>query len=221
MCRFLIVNSKNKTAVNYYLSEFADMCKNNQRWQGDGWGLATWKNDEWAVHKSTNPIWEDRDLFNSFPPNKLFIVHARGSSFKKNRNNVAFNQPFVSNNHCFAFNGFINGVNLPFKVSGQIGSEKIFNLFLKNMNDQQSVAAALKQTQNLLSKNSKIVEAINIGICDMKKIHLLCFYDGDPNYFNIRYSESDDINLFSSESFGKYDWQTMKNDQILSFNIKS
>lgn len=221
MCRFLIINSKKETSIREYLPDFTKMCKNSQRWQGDGWGLAFWQDNKWQVYKSTKPVWEDQQSFDSFPESNTFFVHARGSSFGKHKNNLAFNQPLTDKNCLFVFNGFVNGVELPFKINGRIGSEKIFNLVLKYLRQGNNAPEALTELKNTLSQKSKIVEALNIAVYHEGKIHVLCFYDSNPEYFSINYVHNPDSTLICSQSFGQYRWQTMNNNQILSYKLKS
>jgi predicted glutamine amidotransferase len=217
MCRILILNNKKSCDIQKDLADFALMCKNSKKWQGDGWGVARLKRKNWDIYKSQKPIWKDQKVFDNLKKSKLFIVHARGSSFKRHRGNVAHNQPFYKEKVVFAFNGFINGVRLSYKVPGRIGSEKVFNLLLRFYRKEKNLKKAFQKTKKTIIENSKIIEAINIGMSDGKKIYALTYYDNDPDYFNLRYCKKENKQIICSEVIGEYNFKQLKKGRIYEF----
>jgi hypothetical protein len=74
-------------------------------------------------------VWEEEDVFASFPAARRFCAHARSSSFPGQTGNLAFNQPFVGSGAAFVFNGLLRGVRIGCPLAGKIGAQKIWNLF--------------------------------------------------------------------------------------------
>ncbi len=212
MCRFLLVNTTEESNPRELVEDFSNHCQQSERWQGDGWGISWLNNNRWNSKKSTQAIWaDDLSLVDSIS-GSTFLIHARGSSFKKHKNNQSYNQPFTKEQYAFVFNGFINGVNLPYKIPGNIGSEKIFNLFLKHQ--------SLEKLKQVLIEHSNVIEAINVGVCNKQSFQILNYFDGDPNYFQINYHQSSDLSLVSSMPFGNYNWQAMENGEVLTIALK-
>lgn len=129
MCRFFMIKSETPLKIEGFLMKFSEVCKNSRTpdgdWQGDGWGISyTGDKNEWIIYKSINPIWEEKDQIKKIPESKFFLVHARSSSFENQRNFLEYNQPFIYEKYSFVFNGFVKGISLPFRVKGDIGSQK-------------------------------------------------------------------------------------------------
>jgi len=214
MCRFLLIKSEKEFDIKNFLSPFAIKCKENKEWQGDGWGIS-WLNprNEWKTFKFLSPIWEDAAKFEKISKSKMFIVHARSSTFEKDKHNIEFNQPFVKDDFAFVFNGEIKGVQ-GIKVPGKIGSQKIFNLILKYYRLTNKMEKAIEQTKNLIEKNSKEIKALNLGISDKKNFFVLCKFSRDPDYYTLYYL-TNNIVIVTSEKIPGFEFLPMKNDEIL------
>ena len=181
-------------------------------WQGDGWGISWLDGNDWQSYKSVKPIWEDsaRDtlLFSS----KIFLIHARSASFPQHKNNKEYNQPFINAKEAFVFNGLIKGVSL--HLPGIVGSQKIWSLLQKKLLIT-SPEKALKETLRIITKNSKTVQALNMGIADKDNIYALCYYSIHTNYYSLHYSKTDESSIISSEPIDGFHFRTLsKNDVI-------
>ncbi len=224
MCRFLLVRSEKKIKPQKLLSQFASMCQKSRApdgdWQGDGWGMAyktqnsKLKTQNWQIHKSLKPIWEERDKFGQFEETNVFVAHARSAGFPQHKGNIAFNQPFIDNDLCFVFNGLIRGVTVQRKLKGEIGAQKIFSLILEELGSSKP-DEVLKTVDKLIVANSKKITGMNIGLARNNKFYLLCEYDGNASYFAVRYFQNNDLTIVCSEPIGKYEWKTMQKGEIL------
>ncbi len=224
MCRFLLVRSKEKIKPEEMLTRFATMCEKGQApdgdWQGDGWGITVRiQNSElriknWDVYKSLKPIWKEINTFSKFPETNVFAVHARSAGFPQHRGNIEYNQPYISDDLCFVFNGMIKGVNIQRTLEGKIGAQKIFSLIRQEQKDK-SIAEALRIVDKLILNNSKKILGMNIGIVRDDKFYILCEYDTNPAYFRIRYYQDDVISIVCSEPIGSYDWEMMRKGEVL------
>lgn len=214
MCRFLIINSQKPVNIADYLPDFAKMCQTSERNQADGWGIAWPTKDGWQTEKFLSPIWETSEKFSSFPQSKVFFVHARGSSFKKHQGNVDFNQPFVNGKNIFVFNGFLNSVKLPENLEGQIGSQRIFNLLLKN--NQEGPASASVKARMVLEDHSNLIEGLNYAFSDGANTTVVCRYLENPDYYAVRYYADQEKEIVSSYDFGKLNFKKLNNGEHLN-----
>lgn len=219
MCRFLMVKSKNPIKLGKLLTEFAEACRKSRTpdgdWQGDGWGISYLSyNSQWIVKKSLHPIWEEKNVFKSIPKSRYLLVHARSSSFPNQRNKIEYNQPFVFGKYSFVFNGLIRGVSLPIKIKGEIGSQKIWNLLLGLLEDNSPKKSLILLKDKIL-KNSKIVHALNIGICDMENLYAFCFYNFEPDYYSLHYFSSQSLFIISSEPLSGLKFKKMRAEELI------
>jgi glutamine amidotransferase len=219
MCRFLMVKSVLPLEIENFLLEFSEACKKRKTpdgdWQGDGWGISYLdENYEWNLYRSVKPIWDEKEEFKNIPESKFFLVHARSSSFENQKNFLEYNQPFISKKYSFVFNGFIKGVSLPFKISGSIGSQKIWNLLLellKRENPEKSLAI-LKE---IILKNSRSVQALNIGLSDGVNLYALCYYESNPDYYSLFYANNPSISIISSEIIPNFDFRKLSAGEVV------
>lgn len=217
MCRFLVINSIEPRSPEALLKDFAVQCQGSIRWQGDGWG-ATWLDETgWQTKKSLQPIWEDQAVFDQLPPSKLYLIHARGASFKNHKGNLVYNQPFTSGDWGFVFNGFLNGVNLEQNIPGKIGSEKIFNLALQFANG--SPTENLAKVKRILEASTDLIEAMNIGLTNGQELAVLCKFQENSDYYRLYYSQTPTINLISSVPLSGLELTRMNNNDLLTIKL--
>ncbi len=185
-------------------------------WQGDGWGFS-WldKKNKWQLYRSLKPIWKNVQSFNRLSTKtKMFAIHARSATFPHHKGDIEFNQPYINGQYAFVFNGYLKDVSL--SIPGRIGAEKIWNLLQKILKKKQPVEA-LETVKNILKKNTKQIQALNIGFSNGKKIYALSYYTKHPEYYRLRYLKTRELSLISSEPIAKYDFQETASGSILSF----
>ncbi len=225
MCRFLLVRSRQKIKPVKLLLEFAGMCEGSLApdgdWQGDGWGIAMktqnskLKTQNWEVYKSLHPIWEEQDVHRTFPEATVFVVHARSAGFPQHKGVLAYNQPYVRDDLAYVFNGMVRGVSLPMKLDGTIGAQKIFSLISGCVQDK-SADQILPYVRELIYRNARKVEAMNIGFVLGNTLYGLCDYENNPDYFSLRYYADEKFAMICSEPVGPYRWQVMKKGEALT-----
>ncbi len=219
MCRFLLLKSKKPINPQPILEKFAIMAERSKAfdgdWQGDGWGFS-WLDDKnsWKLYRSLKPIWKDQSSFDSFPKTGMFAIHARSATFPQHKGNIEFNQPYVNNPAIFVFNGYLKGVTL--SIPGKIGAEKIWFLLQKALKEKKPIEA-LEKVKNILKKNTKQIQALNIGLSDGKNIFALSYYTKHPEYYRLRYIKTKELSLISSEPIGEYNFSESSSGSILSF----
>lgn len=200
MCRFLLFKSKQPQNPQAIIKSFSQMAKKSKAfdgdWQGDGWGISWLDENDWKSYKSVKPIWEDDKKEALLFSSKIFLIHARSASFPQHKNNKEYNQPFINSIMAFVFNGLIKGVSL--HLPGVIGSQKIWSLLQKKLLTM-TPESALKETERIITKNSKTVQALNIGIADKDNIYALCYYSNHKDYYSLHYSKTADVSIISSE----------------------
>lgn len=218
MCRFLLVKSKENIQPKKLLAEFASMCQKSHApdgdWQGDGWGIVWKERKSWKLYKSLLPIWKDQNKFSSIPTTNLFAVHARSAGFPQHKNNLEFNQPYLKNNLCFVFNGMIRGVKLQRSLNGKIGAQKMFSFLIEEIGNK-NVKDSLKNLDQTMLTNSKLVEGMNVGLISDNNFYVLCEYSVHPTYFSLQYYKDETIALVCSEKIGTYNFETMNKGEIL------
>ncbi len=220
MCRFLLYKATEPTDPRMILSAFSAMAKKSKAfdgdWQGDGWGFSYLdSNHNWQLYRSLKPIWEDVQSFNQLNiKTNIFAVHARSATFPEHKGNIEFNQPYVNNESIFVFNGHLKGVTL--SIPGRIGAEKIWSLLQKALKEKKPVDA-LEKVKNLLKKNTKKIQALNIGYTDGKNIYALSYYTDHPEYYRLHVLKNRKISIIVSEPFGNYAFHETTSGTILSF----
>jgi predicted glutamine amidotransferase len=203
MCRFLVVKSEEKICPAPLLEAFANMAEKSRTfdgdWQGDGWGVA-WLGDEnkWQRYRSLKPVWKDREQFVRIPDTKVFTVHARSASFADQKGILEYNQPYFNDRFSFVFNGHISGVKLPSSIPGKIGAEKIWSL-LQNFLEKNDPGTALEKIKHILEKNSKSIQALNIGLADKDNIYSLNIFSHHPECYQLWHHEDSGRKIICSE----------------------
>jgi len=220
MCRFLLVKFKNPDRPNRYLEIFSSICQKSRAYdgkrQGDGWGISFLINNQWKTEKSLLPIWRQKEIFSSFPKTKIFSVHARSASFPFQKGIIEYNQPFVEEPYIFVFNGFLKGISLS-NLPGKIGAEKIWFL-LKKMLKKMDPKDALIRTRDIILKNCRQVQALNIGLSDKKNIYGLNFFSKYARYYQMYYFKNNSKKIICSEKFEKKGgWEKAEYNKIFKF----
>lgn len=221
MCRFLIVKSKKKIKPAELLKFFSFACQKSiapdGELQKDGYGIAWQQNDgAWKLKKSLTPIWKEQDRFRNIPESYLFVAHARSAGFSKDKDNIEYNQPFISGKLCFVFNGMIRKISLHLPLKGVIGSQKLFSL-IKLQIKKHTLDFTLNEVNKLILDKAEKVEGMNIGLIDNNNISILCQYLNNKKYFTLHYFENNQLTIISSEQFANYRWKNFKNGEIKKF----
>ncbi len=217
MCRFLLAKSKQPISPKKILNSFAKMAQKSKAfdgdWQGDGWGFSWLENNKWQQYQSLKPIWKDIGQFSKFPKSNIFSVHARSASFPEHKNNIEYNQPYINESYSYVFNGLLRGVTL--SLPGDIGAQKIWSLlngYLKNINLTQ----ALYKTTDILKKNSKNIQALNIGIAGKNTISAYCHYTKHPDYYSLKYSDNSDVKIICSEVIDGFSFLSLPTNSLIT-----
>ena len=222
MCRFLLIKSRKSVKPAKFLAKFAEMAESSKAhdgdWQGDGWGIS-WlsQSREWQMRKSIRPIWKEENSFHQIPESCWFLIHARSSTFSRHKGVLDYNQPFFNESFAFVFNGLIKGVSLPLPTEGRIGSQKIWTILSKLLEDL-SPPQALSKLVDLINKHSKVVQALNIGLCDKKNIYAYCQYSSNPEYYNLSVLNTPSLKMISSTPLDGYDFSPAATDEIIHIN---
>lgn len=219
MCRFLLCKSSKLINPQQLLKEFSEMAEKSKAfdgdWQGDGWGFS-WLDEKgsWELYHSLKPVWKDQSSFDSFPKTAMCVIHARSATFPQHKNNIEFNQPYLNEPYSFVFNGHLKGVTL--SIPGKIGAEKIWFLLRKTLKEKKPVDA-LEKVKHILKKNTKHIQALNIGFSDGKNIYAISYYTNHPEYYRLRYFKTRELSIISSEPIGDYSFSKTFSGSILSF----
>lgn len=182
-------------------------------WQGDGWGFSWLENNKWQEYKSLKPIWKEKDRFPKFSESNIFSIHARSASFPQHKNNIEYNQPYINESYSYVFNGELKGVTL--SVPGKIGSQKIWfllNDYLKKM----SLTQALSKTTDVLKKNSRNIQALNIGVAGKNTISAYCHFTAHPNYYSLQYSDNSDVKIICSEVIDGFNFKSLPTNSLIT-----
>jgi predicted glutamine amidotransferase len=203
------------------LRAFASMSQRSRAfdgdWQGDGWGVG-WISAAgvWDTRKSIRPIWEESALFDEIPESRFVVAHSRSASFPHHKGVPDYTQPFLLEPYAFVFNGFLQGVSLPATLPGTIGSQKIWallNRLLRSSSPEESIA----RLKEILQKNSRFLQALNIGLCDKRQVFAFCYYTRYGEYYNLHRHDSSSLQMVSSEPLRGWDFRPVAPGEVLSF----
>ena len=216
-----MVKSSQPLDTKALLTEFAQMCRLSRTpekdRQADGWGVAWPEDNHWQLHKSLKPIWQDSTTFASIPQSQVLIAHARSASFANQTGILEYNQPYTDANLAFVFNGLIRAVKLPSPVPGKIGAQKTFHLLKQQLKNNSSLPSALTHVYQLLAASSASLRGLNLGLAQGNTLAALCAYQEDPDYFTLHYHLSPSLKLICSQPIGNYQYNKMKQREILLF----
>lgn len=218
MCRFLLAKSDKPFNPKNLLEKFADMAKKSKAydgdWQGDGWGISWWSGHSWEQYVSLKPVWEDRSFFDFVPDSKMVCVHARSASFAKHKNKIDYNQPFIFGKYAFVFNGLIKGVTFPYRLEGQIGSQKIWSL-IKMYLRKNPPKVSLEKAVGELNKYSRFIQALNIGLCDGENIFTYNQFSKHEEYYRLQYAIDHDLTIVVSEKISGFNFYTKNTKKVI------
>jgi len=208
MCRLLAVKADNPFNIAWHLKEFSNICRNSREYQGHGWGLAFIKNEEWKIHHSVLPIWEE-DL-SVFGSTRFLMVHAR-SAFRDQDITLENNMPFCNQPYVFIFNGELHRVRI--SSNGRIGAEKLFN-FIKRF-DRGDLFQAISRSVSIIQRRSEFIRGMNFIIGDGRKLYLNSFFTEDEEYFTMHYLREGSTLVVCSEPYpGQWGWKRISNQSI-------
>ena len=194
MCRLLWLRAEHPVDVSVHLAHFARLCQESTEYQGHGWGCATLAGDQWCLHHSLSPIWED-DL-TVFGETRLFLAHAR-SAFRDEGITIENNMPFTQADEVFIFNGELNGVRI--REEGRIGAEKIFNYTRRF--SHQGPLVGLKKSVEVIEKRTRYIRALNFIIATPERSLLATVYNENPEYFQMQRTSVDGLDVVCSEQY--------------------
>jgi len=205
MCRFLLLKSALPIEMRNVLFSFAQMAKKSKAYDGDsqkdGWGIAWRENGTWNSWKSINPIWEDEREFYRFKKTQMCVLHARSASFPQHQNNILYNQPYVSGDYAYVFNGLLKGVTL--SLPGDIGAQKIWSLLQTHLKTED-VTKSLQNSVSVLKSSSRLIQAVNIGLASADHIAAYSSYTIHPEYYTLHFVDTSEVKIISSEPIDGY-----------------
>ncbi|MBE0430665.1 MAG: class II glutamine amidotransferase [Dehalococcoidia bacterium] len=181
---------------------------------GDGWGTVTGRAGRFESYKSVIPCWQDSkfaDLYETDPD--FIMLHARraspGVAVKSE-----FTHPFEEDGWYFCHNGMIHD----FEVKRSSDSQQLFALVVENLRQCRNVTESISRTVKSLNDYS----ALNFMLCKDDQLYVLNMYGKrgakTPNYFTIKYLQSDDYTIIASERLHGCGepWQEMQNGTLLT-----
>ena len=219
MCRFLMIKSRRPFQAADILRKFAVMAEQSRAPDGDrqadGWGIG-WLDQGglWQVRKSLRSIWQETAMLAEFPASPLYLVHARSASFPHQRDVLEYNQPYIEESYGFVFNGLLEGVAFPFPVGGRIGAQKIWSLLSAGLG-RSSPEQSLMKLAGDLERYSRRVQAFNIGLAGQGWLYAYCRYEGEGDYYQLRYLDSPDLQMVCSEALAGFDLRPVPRGRVL------
>jgi len=226
MCRFLMIRASGPVRPGPFLDDFARAARAGRSydgdWQGDGWGIS-WltpavngDGPHWKTFRSLRPVWEEAELFREFPHSRVFLAHARSSSFPEHKGAAAFNQPYVDGRFAFVFNGLVRGMRLSRPVPGDIGSQKIWAL-LRGYLATMDPAEALRALRKTVIREARDVQALNVGLSDGESLFALCQFSRHPDYYTLHVHSADGLEIICSEPLGGFAFRPAELGESMRF----
>jgi predicted glutamine amidotransferase len=158
----------------------------------------------------------------------VLVAHAR-SAFHDEGIVVENNMPFVDEARAFIFNGELRGVRV--KAEGRIGAEKIFNYLMRF--DKGDLLGAVRKGSEIINRRTRYVRAMNMVVADREQAVVSCHYGEDPDYFQLRHTRRDGLDVVCSRSYpsdvspsdvagddaASNSWKRMNNGETLTFAL--
>jgi predicted glutamine amidotransferase len=210
MGRFLMMENETGSAGQDALAGFAETAGNSRTPEGfrnaDGYGLAWFEKDGWHRFRRPGPIWENMADLAGLGSARRVLAHARHASFAWEKNDVSFNQPFVSARLAFVFDGFVEGVRLSAYPPGRSGAEKLFN-YLLTLLETKEPPEALEMLAGIVKRNSTRLWGLNIGLADGETFY--CYSTGGlyPEHYRLHFHRGGRLRAVSSEPLAGLDFQ--------------
>ncbi len=235
MCRFAVVLSKNALDLGKIWQSFANLSKNTPAPDGDaqedGWGMILQQQDQVFQILSTKAIWKDNP-----PPNfgvlknfRLFL-HTRSATYKSQKSRIDLNQPFVSGDLTFVFNGRISGVSFPkqMRLYGDVGARRFFSLIQRFYKNGFALEQAISRSVELLKKRSRRIYGLNFAVADKRSLCVYSTCSESEDYYRLFLLERPDFLLISSapgldlENIGleRENYQKIDFGRVMSFNLQ-
>lgn len=202
MCRILCVRGE-EFEIRRHLMQFARIARDSPEYQGHGWGCAYLEEGRWKLHKSINPIWEDR--LDGFQKTTLLLAHAR-SAFRDEGIAIENNMPFFDGERVFIFNGELHGVRI--RESGRIGAEKIFN-YIKRF-DEGDLLAAIRKGTAIIRKRSRHIRAMNFIMADLNSAYISTLFNQEQEYFQM-HEQKGPVHIICSAPYPEGRWEQIPN----------
>lgn len=180
-------------------------------------GVVTGRAGRYERYKNPVPCWEDPRFLDLYKLDLDFIMlHARkvspGMTVK-----YEFTHPFQEDGWYSCYNGTV--YNLETQERGD--AQQLFGLILQELAQCENVTEAITKTVKSLTDYS----ALNFIMANGECIYVLNVYgkrgEETPDYFTLRYLQTDDYTVVSSERLpgcGK-EWKDMQNGTLLTLTI--
>ena len=208
------------TDSSMLIERFVSMCRNSRAPDGDlqedGWGIA-WLDGsgKWLSRKSIRPILDDiPQPACNLPAAHILLIHARSASFSHHKHDIIFNQPFISDQFGFVFNGLIRGVRFPRPLPGKIGAQKIWNLLLELLK-MYPPEEALGRLASYMDSCSREIAALNLGLCSRGKFYIFNQYTGNREYYTLHMSRTSNLSMICSEPLDGYAFAPVAPEQVV------
>lgn len=213
-----MVKSDEPQRPERFLAGFAELSERSPAPDGDpqadGWGISWLEAGGcWKTRKFLAAVWESDHLFSGFPESAFFCIHARSASSPDLKNILAFNQPFIDGRFAFVFNGFLQGISLPYPVPGEIGSQKIWAL-LHSLLESAGPPESLEELKALLNRRARRVQALNIGLCDGENLYGLCQYAEHEGYYRCWDHVSQGLRMICSGPLDGFDFRPAPRNSV-------
>jgi predicted glutamine amidotransferase len=217
MCRFLMLQSGEPGPVPGILAGFTGMAEEGRTPEGfrheDGYGVAWLEDGVWRRFRSPKPLWEAGLDWNDLAGAGRLLVHARNASFPDEKGDVRYNQPFMSGELGFVFNGFMEGVKLSADPPGRSGAEKIFN-YLLTLLEKKSPAEALEILARVLKKNCSKLWGMNIGLACGETFYCYSACELYPDYYRLHFRRDGEQRMVSSAPLPGLDFEVVPRDRV-------
>jgi len=225
MCRFLIIHSKNEFNPKNYIKDFIKKTKMSLTPDGDlqkdGWGIfyLNYKKNIFEIFKSLNPIWEDEIEYKKLEKINFLSIHVRSSSLPFIKNKIEHNQPYYKDNLLFLFNGFLRRVRI--QIEGEIGAQKLFNLFLKFYKNFVDDFNVFKEFIYYLKKNTEEIIGLNLAIVNIskRKIFLNSTFNKYEDYFTLKIFKNKNLLIVSSVELDNIEFEKIKNNSLIEIDF--
>lgn len=151
--------------------------------------------------------------FGKVPKTRALVAHARSATFPEHKGNIDYNEPYLSGDYCYVFNGMLKGVRL--EAEGEIGAQKIWSLLQKELTTNEPFRA-LENISEMLRKNSRSIKGLNIALAKKDNFFVVCGKQGSGDYFTLRKLLNGDLEIICSEEIGNFKFEKMKEGEVIA-----